>query len=277
MCAQARLCPNAAMQYSNQKPLDPLVVTVFPLADGESSNYTLYEDAGDSRDYQHDEVARTELSSSENGSELTIVIAAAKGRYKSMPSARGYEVRLPADWPPAAVTVNRHAFSYAPRQGATGWRFEGNTLTTIITVPKTPVNEVVSVRVTRSAALFARRSELNGFAGAMTRLREAYDSLNQTWPVAWAPDELIDAMQAGDRLTYHPEQAGEQLTRFRAVLPHALAKVNELAKPPSQHDIETLAQHYNVDPNSQETHKKLDDYHDHVARALAALADGANP
>ena len=36
------------MQYSNQKPLDPLIVNVFPLADGQSSTYTLYEDAGDS-------------------------------------------------------------------------------------------------------------------------------------------------------------------------------------------------------------------------------------
>ncbi len=46
----------------------------------------------------------------------------------------------------------------------------------------------------------------------MTRLREAYDALNQTWPIAWSPDELIDAMQTGDRLSYFPQQAGELLT-----------------------------------------------------------------
>ena len=45
------------MHYSNQKPLDPLIVNVFPLADGQSSTYTLYEDAGDSRAYQHNEAA----------------------------------------------------------------------------------------------------------------------------------------------------------------------------------------------------------------------------
>jgi alpha-glucosidase len=264
------------MQYSNQKPLDPLVVNIFPLADGKISSYTLYEDAGDSRAYQQNEAARTELRSSEKGNELTVVIAAVNGSYKGMPTARGYEVRLPGDWPPSAVTVNERALSYSPREGAPGWRFEGNTLTTIITVPKTSVTAPVTIRVTRSADLFARRADLNGFAGAMTRLREAYDSLNLTWPITWTPDEVIDAMQAGDRLTYYPEQAGEQLAHYRTVLPQAIAKINELGRPPSQADIERLAKRYHVDPNSEEAQKKVAEYRDRAARALAALADVTN-
>jgi len=264
------------MQYSNQKPLDPLIVNVFPLQDGQRSTYTLYEDAGDSRAYQHNEAARTEISSSEKGSELTVVIAAAKGSYKGMPTARAYEVRLPGDWPPASVTMNGRALAHSPREGVAGWRYQGNTLTTIITVSKTSVALPVTIRVTRSADLLARRPELNGFAGAMTRLREAYDSLNQTSPIAWSPDELIDAMQTGDRLNYHPEQAGEQLTHLRTVLPQAIAKVNELAKPPGQKDIEALAKHFRRDPNSEEVQKKVADSRDRVACSLAALADVSN-
>jgi alpha-glucosidase len=187
------------MQYTSQKPLDPLIVNVFPLEDGESSSYTLYEDAGNSRDYQRGEFARTELRSSEKGSELTVEIVAAKGTYKGMPTARGYEIRLPGDWPPETATVNEHPLTYTAQKGTWGWRFEGNTLTTIITVPRTAVTTPVTVRVRRSAALFSRRKELDGFAGAMTRLREAYDNLNQTFPIAWSPDELVDAMQTGDR------------------------------------------------------------------------------
>jgi hypothetical protein len=265
------------MQYSNQKPLDPLIVNVFPLKDGQSSTYTLYEDAGDSRAYQRDEATRTELGSAEKGSELTLVIAATKGSYKGMPTKRAYEVRLPGDWPPATVTVNGRALSYSSQEGVTGWHFEGNTLTTIITVGKTSVAQPVTIRIARSADLFARRAELSGLAGDMTRLREAYDSLNQTWPMAWSPDELIDAMQTGDRLTYHPEEAGEQLTHYRAVLPQAIAKVTELAKPLSQKDMETLARRLRVEPNSEEAQKKGADYRDHCTRALAALADVTNP
>ena len=72
--------------------------------DGQTSTYTLYEDAGDTRAYQRDEAARTEISSSEKGGELTIVIAAVKGSYKGsykgMPTRAAYEIRLPGDWPP---------------------------------------------------------------------------------------------------------------------------------------------------------------------------------
>ena len=261
------------MQYSSQKALDPLVVRVFPLQDGQSSKYTLYEDAGDSGGYQHDEAVRTELSSSEHGSVLMIVIAAAKGGYKGMPTARAYEVRLPGDWPPERVTVNGRALSYSPHAGTTGWRFEGNTLTTMITVPKSSVALPATIRVTRTAGLVARRAELNGFAGAMTRLREAYGLLNRTWPIASSPDELIDAMQTGDRLSYRPETASEQVTHCHIVLAQAMAKVNELTMGPSEKDIQTLAQRFHVDPKSEEAQKKVADYRGRVEGAVAALKD----
>ena len=266
-----------AMQYSNQKPLDPLIVNVFPLADGESSTYTLYQDAGDSRAYQHDAATWTAISATEKRNELTVEIAPAKGTYKGMQAARAYEIRLPADWPPASVTVNGHSLTNAPPKGAPGWRFEGNTLTTVISVPSSPVNQSVTVRVTQSAELFSRRPELDGFAGAMTRLREAYDALNQTWPIAWSPDELIDAMQTGDRLSYFPQRAGEQLAHYREVLPKAIAKVKELDRPPSQSELEALARRFKVDPNSEVAQRKVAEFKERVARAEAALADVRSP
>jgi alpha-glucosidase len=174
------------------------------------------------------------------------------------------------------VTVNGHLLAYVAKVGAVGWRFEGNTLTTVVTVAKTPVTMPIKVQVTRSAELFGRRAELEGFAGSMTRLREAYDTLNQTFPIAWSPDELTDVMQTGDRLSYRPELAGEQLKHYRVVLPQAIAKVNELAKPPSQAEIEALARRFRVDPNSEEVKKKAADFKDHVARAQASLADVPN-
>jgi alpha-glucosidase len=59
----------------------------------------------------------------------------------------------------------------------------------------------------------------------MTRLRGAYDALQQTWPVAVPPDPLIDAMQTGDRLGYHPERAVEEIAHFHEQLPTAQAAV----------------------------------------------------
>lgn len=172
--------------------------------------------------------------------------------------------------------VNGRTLNRTTDKGATGWRFEGNTLTTVIDLPTMPVDQPVMVRVARSAALFAHRQELDGFAGAMTRLREAYDALNQTWPIAWSPNELIDAMQTGDRLSYFPQHAEELLTHYREVLPKAMAKVKELEKPPSQADVQELAKRFKVDPKSALVKQKVADFKVRVARAEAALADVRN-
>ena len=77
----------------------------------------------------------------------------------------------------------------------------------------------VTIEVRRAAGLTARRGELDGFNGAMARLRETYNALNTTPPVAAPPDILIDAMQTGDRLGYHPEMAQKEIAHFRQVLP----------------------------------------------------------
>jgi hypothetical protein len=59
----------------------------------------------------------------------------------------------------------------------------------------------------------------------MSRLRGAYDALQQSSPVAVPPDALIDAMQTGDRIGYHPERAVEEMAHFHEVLPNAQAEV----------------------------------------------------
>ena len=74
----------------------------------------------------------------------------------------------------------------------------------------------------------ARRGELDGFAGAMTRLRGAYDAMHETWPVSDPPDTLVDAMQTGDRMSYHPEKAQEEIAHFHEALPRAQAVIAEI-------------------------------------------------
>jgi alpha-glucosidase len=62
----------------------------------------------------------------------------------------------------------------------------------------------------------------------MTRLRGAYDAMNQLWPISEPPDVLVDAMQTGDRLGYHPERGVEEIAHFREVLPKAQAAVAQI-------------------------------------------------
>ena len=218
------------MEYTGQKPVDPLIVNVWPVQPGASSSYAVYEDSGEAVEYQRGVFARTPIKASQNGDTLRVEIGPAEGSYPGMLKTRGYELRLPADWPPERVTVNGVAVEPAGATGKHGWSFQGNTLTTIIPVPAGSVESRVVIEVHRAAGLTARRSELDGFAGTMTRLRGAYDSMHQTWPVSYPPDVLVEAMQTGDRLGYHPERAQQEIEHLHELLPQTQAALDGIGK-----------------------------------------------
>ncbi|MGO8718200.1 MAG: TIM-barrel domain-containing protein [Acidobacteriaceae bacterium] len=258
------------MQYTNQKPLDPLILTIFPSRNGEASNYTLYEDAGNTRAYQQDQAAWTTIHAKETNGDLTVEIDAVRGSYPGMLRTRRIELRLPGDWPPESVVANGKPIEHSTTSGTAGWRYEGNTLTTVIPVASSPVTQRVVIHVRRDAALIRRRSELDGFAGAMTRLKETYDTLNQTFPLSWSPDALIDAMQTGDRLSYHPETAAAELTHFHAELPKALDDVRQLKDAFTPEDLKKIAD--TLGPDWKQS-VRLAEYQDHIATATAQMED----
>jgi len=216
------------MLYTGEKPVDPLVVNIWPLTPGTTSTDSVYEDSGAGVEYQKGVFARTPVKATQTGDTLRVKIGPVQGAFPGMPHARGFELRLPADWPPERVTVNGSPLKYAGITGKNGWRFEGNTLTTVIPVSSRSVNSMVTVEVRRASGLTARRDELDGFAGAITRLHGAYDAMHQTSPVSDPPDALVDALQTGDRLSYHPETAQAEMAHFRQALPKAQAAVAQI-------------------------------------------------
>jgi alpha-glucosidase len=261
------------MRFTNEKPVDPLILTVFPGGAGQTTSYTLYEDAGDSRAYQVRETAKTQLQAVQRGIDLTIEISPVHGSYAGMKTERAYELRLPGDWPPESVTVNGTALAYAAGKEKIGWHYEGNTLSTVITLPRMRGTSTVTVRVRRAADLVARRSELNGFAGAMVRLRETYDTLNQTWPLGWSPDSLIDAMQSGDRLTYEPRSAREELSHYHRVLRQAASDVQAMTKGITEDEMRKIGERVGVDWKSDAAKKGIAEYNGRVGRAIAHIED----
>ena len=208
------------VEYTGQKPLDPLLVTVFPLAEKQSTEYRLYEDSGEGLGYLEGQSARTTIRAERAGAGTTVIIAPAEGSYPGMVARRGYEVRLPGSWPPEAVKVNGAAAS---------WTFEGNTLTTVVRVPAQSTAKAVRIEVRVSPVAAGREALLDGFAGRIQRLGEAYGALNAlTRQHVWSPDPLIDAWQTGDRLTYHPQTTPAELERFAEALQKAVAAVEQL-------------------------------------------------
>ena len=228
------------MLDTGEKAVDPLNVNVWPLERfiddvlPRSSSYSLYEDSGVSVDYQRGVFARTPIKATQSplptSVTLRVEIGPVEGSYPGMLKTRGYELRLPADWPPVSVTVNGKALPFAKPGEHGGWTYEGNTLTTVIPVPAQSTAARVFVEVVRTEGLSAHRERIDGFAGKMTLLRGAYDAMQQTGPVAGPSLALIDAMQTGDRLSYYPERIGDELAHFREALGQAQADVAALDK-----------------------------------------------
>ena len=221
-----------AMQYTGERPVDPLILSISPLADGETSRYTLYEDSGHSEDYQKDVgTTWTDIEARQVGDDLTVTVAPVRGGFPGKPETRGYELRLPGDWPPASVTSNGVTLPFTPDAKQNGWRMEGNTLTTIVPLAPGDVHQPTTIVVHRSAGSLSSRNLLDGFAGRMARLREAYDALAADYPATAAvPDEVTVAMQTGNRIGYHPESAGAEIA---ALADRYAATVAATAKVPS--------------------------------------------
>ena len=260
-----------AMLHTSEKPVDPMILTVFPLNDGQRSEYRVYEDSGDSPGYQTGEAAWAPISASlsRDGTVLSVVISPIEGRYRGMESDRAYDLHLPGSWPPSSVTVNGVSLSYSKRDGDPGWRFDGNTLTTKISTPRFHVTDKVTITAQIDQEMARNRALLADFGGWMKRLRETYDILNANWPVAWSPDALISAMQTGDRITYDPTTAFAELSGFRpklAALPHMIDAMRATENSPGF----AIS---NSDRNRNEGVTRLAKYNELINTAMAHIED----
>ncbi len=263
------------MQYTGQKPVDPLILNIWPLVDGQSSSYTLYEDGSDSESYKQGVYALTPISAAQQGDTLTVDIAPVQGSYPGIQSNRGYELRLPADWPPESVTVDGEPLAFQPSDATTpGWSYDGNTLSTIVRIPIYPTSKATHIEVHRVAGSQAARAQLDGFAGAVVRLHSAYDILNQEWPFAWSPDPLIDAWQTGDRLSYHPDTARDELSHFAQKYTAAQTSVQQLLDSVANLSDDQLVERLSKRPGGGNAKERAQNYKPSLERALAQLKDG---
>ncbi|MBV8674685.1 MAG: alpha-glucosidase, partial [Acidobacteriaceae bacterium] len=181
----------------------------------------------------------------------------------------------PGDWPPQRVTANGVALGLVRNDDVPGWTFEGNTLTTVVTVPRTSVHNRTHVVITRAAGSSALRQQLDGFAGSISRLRGAYDTINAILAFAQPRDTLIDAMQTGDRIHYRPETARMEVARFPGIYERAIADVQALVDR-SNLPEDQLEDRISKEPNpSMSVQDRAKRYKLYLGRAKALLEDGA--
>ncbi|MCC6397181.1 MAG: DUF5110 domain-containing protein [Bacteroidetes bacterium] len=195
-----------AMMHTGEKPVDPLILSVFP---GEAGNVRVYEDQGNSVAYKKGEGAWTpaRMQKDPNG-EVGVVIGPVEGRYPGMLNERSYELRFVNSMPPERVEVGGRALGRVEEDGTPGWRYDGANATVIVRTPRVPVTEemeiVLKLGDASSAGVLA---SIDGVPGALRRLRMAMNLLNSQWPKEWSYGDLVAAVQTGNRMSLQPEKA----------------------------------------------------------------------
>ena len=76
--------------------LKQLNLLVYPGTEGSNNTYTLYEDDGESQEYESGKFATTVLNYKRNGNKTTLTIAPAQGEYKGQELKRSYSIILGA-------------------------------------------------------------------------------------------------------------------------------------------------------------------------------------
>lgn len=211
--------------HTGEKPVEPLILTIFP---GESGTGRVYDDQGNSPAYKKSEFTWTTIRHSQlrDGSQ-EIVISPIRGSYRGMLTERGYEIRLPGTWPPERVREGSAVIPFSQTtKTSPHWSYDGDMLTTLISLPRSSVHAGVEIVITPPHG--ADADLLQGVPGALTRLHEAMEILDRAWPKGWSPDNLIGAAQTGDRINYNPSSAKAELERLARDMPSIMDTIRKM-------------------------------------------------
>ncbi len=130
---------------TNERPLDPLILTIFP---GPSGQTRIYEDDGESVGYQNGQCAWTPVEHHiENGVRI-ITIGPAQGSFPGMLERRQYEVRLRGCPPPRVVRVDGKGMPTVSVPGGFGWSYESKAQLLILRTATRSLDERTEIAVT---------------------------------------------------------------------------------------------------------------------------------
>jgi len=134
------------MQYTDQFPIDPLTLDVYP--DGSSSRQ-YYDDDGISFAYQKGVYFLEELSANETASGVNVTIASPEGSFR--PPKRSLLIRIHLQsLPPRSVTVAgaelpQQTTGKALQESGSGWRYDADSRTLWVKFPDTETATSVNV------------------------------------------------------------------------------------------------------------------------------------
>lgn len=180
---------------------DSITVTVFPGND--KGEFSLYEDAGNSKDYDSC-YACTRLSYVRSGNTLTINVGMRKGKYQDMPSNRKFLVKLVASAVPVKAECNGKPVEFC---------YDGESLSVLAEIPETNCDTEKDIVFT-----FDDASQCldDGLMHQMKEVRNIVSEAKQANSQFVITHRMGELDTAGRRLSYHPKNWREIIKSFRS-------------------------------------------------------------
>ncbi len=205
---------------SDEEPLDPLVLHIWP---GDAGEIRVYTDDGISAGYATGSCAWTPVLQKKAGDRCEIVIGPTEvptTRDVLMPTR--YEIRLRDVWPARSVTVNGAEVARAAETDDTGWHFEPESMSVVIRLPRQPETDRTQLVVTTVADAPDDRILRDGLRGKFALLRQIGEITNRPSLADEMTADLFAALTKG-------EPIAEAVSRFEqqwAALGARLTKAN---------------------------------------------------
>ncbi|MDP2173346.1 MAG: glycoside hydrolase family 31 protein [Candidatus Cloacimonadaceae bacterium] len=208
---------------------DLFILDFYPGADGKTR---LYEDDGNTDQYQAGVFACTEINQHVLDRLLKISISATKGSFTGMPQLVSYQLNIIGRFPPKQVICGKTALPYSAVLKEGHWSYDGSRLAIQILLPPSARNEVLDCALHFTAQADARKELLNGIPGVLKRLPEVLRSLKKEFnrfdAIANPPETILNLGSTVSRLDYDPKSAMGELTSFPEKLIAAITCIAEL-------------------------------------------------
>lgn len=209
-----------------QKNSRKMVIGIFP---GGSSSTKVYEDAGNSKDYDK-AYTFTAIKSEIQNRTLKVTIMPRAGYFAGMDVAKEYQLKLYGSEMPESITANGKNIAFTGKGEATGWAYDGKELCTIVTLPLSKCSDKTEIAVYYNKT---KQVDLNnGLVAKLKKLRKATTGLKYQQARLIIPESIGRAEELNLRLEYHPERFYELIAEFNKNYPNIPAelKVMRLSK-----------------------------------------------
>jgi alpha-glucosidase (family GH31 glycosyl hydrolase) len=132
------------LAFSDQRPLDTLIVAVYGPDD---AKFSLYEDDGISLEYRSSKYAWTPLTFSKRGADqYQLNIGPTKGEFSGQPAQRAYELRFYGLREPKGISVDNKDLK-ARQPGQEGWWRDRQKSVVFVNLDSRPIGKAITVEI----------------------------------------------------------------------------------------------------------------------------------